>query len=115
VKTTRQLRATFDVVPRDHDGHRCYDVRCLNPECDWEAKAWDWRRNALGAGFQHALDHDAPIELNLTETLGQLRASIEYAQSAIMAHDDAPAGFTRHLARLQNLIEEIDRLIEERY
>lgn len=56
---TARLRKTFEVTKRHPETPiSTYDVRCLVEGCGDESKAWDYRRNALRAGYEHALAHE---------------------------------------------------------
>jgi hypothetical protein len=50
----RQARKVFVIDRRMPPGsaYAVYDVKCVI--CDWRSSGWDWRRNALDAGFAHA-------------------------------------------------------------
>lgn len=56
---TARIRRTFEVVNTRPDlKFPTYDVRCLVEGCDFESKAWDYRRNALRRGYEHAMTHE---------------------------------------------------------
>lgn len=57
--STARLRKTFEVVNMRPDlKFPTYDVRCLVDGCGFESKGWDYRRNALRAGYEHAFTHE---------------------------------------------------------
>lgn len=59
MRTTAKLRKLFSITKRRPDLRwPGYDVACLVDGCDWTSPGWDYRRNALRAGFKHAVEHD---------------------------------------------------------
>lgn len=57
--STARMRKTFKVVNTRPDlRFPTYDVHCLVERCFWESVTWDYRRNALRAGYEHALTHE---------------------------------------------------------
>lgn len=115
---TRKLRMTFDVTPRGGNGYRSYDVRCMRSDCDWEAKAWDWRRNALAAGYEHAIQHDEPITLAIPDTMMGLLETLKVARTALSPWSSATLLSVEQLAphrdRIANAIEDLERQLDER-
>ena len=50
MKTKRSLRKCFIIEPHTFG----YDVWCAVEGCEYESRAWDYRRNALLAGYLHS-------------------------------------------------------------
>ncbi len=62
MRTTAQLRKLFSIAKRRPDLRwPGYDVACLVDGCGWTSLAWDYRRNALAAGYKHAVEHDEAV------------------------------------------------------
>lgn len=53
----RRQRATFRITPRQTPSPG-YDAACLVEACGWRSLAWDYRRNALRMGYNHAATHE---------------------------------------------------------
>jgi len=113
--STRALRALFSITPREVTG---YDVACLVDDCGWTSKAWDYRRNALGVGYRHALAHDgqpfALLELrDERDSLKMLRETLASAQSALLAQLPVPMHEADRGVRIAIDAERLGRLIAE--
>ncbi|AWN07753.1 hypothetical protein HOT31_gp082 [Microbacterium phage Hendrix] len=59
VKSTAQLRKMFDIEKRmiTHTS-AVYDTVCLEEDCTWVHRGWEYRKSALNVGFNHAIIHD---------------------------------------------------------
>lgn len=115
--STRALRATFTVTKREAT-YPCYDVACLVEGCGYVARGWDYRSNALGRGYRHALAHDgkpyAVLELrDERDSLKMLRETLASAQSALLAQLPVPMPEAARGVRIALDSERIGRLIAE--